>query len=384
MLEDGRISWGQLFILLIVFITGLASNLTSDFALVRQDGVIADVLVIPLSIVTFLIIQELQRRHPGQTPYEYGKTILGKWGGMLIGIVYLYITTEISMMLVRVFGEYVVTVLTPEIPVEAYTITMVLVGVYVVYAGIEAIARFTQMAFPFYVFILVFINFFLIKQAKIENVFPFFDHSAGEIAYATYLQYVFPMGEVVLFSSILPYVRGKRPKFFSPLLAIVISGLYLAYRVFITVGVLGKETVAISTYPFIQSIRFIKIGEFIERFDILFLGIYIMITVVEFSLVFYMLVQGVAQMTGIKDRKAITFPLGLLIIGLSQVSISNTLDLNRYMSEVRFLTSPIWMFIIPLLLLVISRIRFGKRNTSGGKQAVIRTDEIPEVNKVQT
>ncbi|BAU26748.1 spore germination protein (amino acid permease) [Aneurinibacillus soli] len=384
MLEDGRISWGQLFILMVVFITGLASNLTSDFALVRQDGVIANLLVIPFSIVTFLIIQELQRRHPGQTPYEYGKTILGRWGGILIGIVYMYITIEISMMLPRVFGEFVVTVLTPEIPVEAYTITMVLVGVYVVYAGIEAIARFTQMAFPIYVFILVFINFFLIRQAKIENVFPFFDNPVGEIAYATYLQYVFPMGEVVLFSSILPYVRGKRPKFFSPLLAIVISGFYLAYRVFITVGVLGKETVGISTYPFIQAIRFIKIGEFIERLDLLFLGIYIMITVVEFSLIFYMLVQGVAQMTGIKDRKAITFPLGLLIIGLSQVSISNTLDQTRYMSEVRFLTSPIWMFIIPLLLLVISRIRFGKRNTSGGQQAVVRTDKIQEVNKIQT
>lgn len=364
MLEGGRISWAQFFILIVVFMTGMASNEAGDFMIAQQDGIMANILAIPLGIVTFLIIAALQKRHPGKTPYANSEEILGKWLGKLVGILYMYITLEICTMIIRGFSEFIVSILMPSIPIETFYVTLVLVGVYAVHAGVEAIARFTQMAFPFYLFMLIFINSLLLGQVRMDNLLPFLDHSPGEIAYAAYMQYVFPLGEIVLFASILPYVKGDRKAYFSPITALIIGGLYLAYRVFITIGVLGVGAASTSAFPYTSAIRFVKIGEFVERIDLLFLGIYIMIAVIEFSIIFYTLVQGAVQVTGIKDRKTIAVPLGLLVIGMSKIAVDSVWDMSRYMSEVRFLTSPIWMLVIPALLLLISYIRFGKKSTA--------------------
>lgn len=378
MYEKGRISSGQLFIIMLIYLTATSSNTNFDFVYGGQDGGISNLVVILPGLLTLYLFLKLQERHPRKILFEYTEDILGKWPGKFVSLLYVWFALEVAVMSSRQFSEFIVTVLTPELSEQVYIIGIVIVGAYAVYRGMEAIVRFAQIAFPFYLFLLIFVNILLIGQFKLDNVLPFLDRPMGEILFASYLQYVFPIGELIFFIGFFPYLKKDKRKAWLPYLAIVLSGLYLAYRVIVSIGVLGQGTSQISSYPYIAAIRFVKIGEFVERIDILFLGIYIMIILLEFIVVFYTLAHGVAHLTGMKSVSPLVIPLCFLIAGLGQGIIKDSLDLNIYITQIRSVTSPIFTLLLPLLLLIVSRIRFGKVQDNSSDSAANNTGELAE------
>lgn len=378
MYEKGRISSGQLFIIMLIYLTATSSNTNFDFVYGGQDGGISNLVVILPGLLTLYLFLKLQERHPRKILFEYTEDILGKWPGKFVSLLYVWFALEVAVMSSRQFSEFIVTVLTPELSEQVYIIGIVIVGAYAVYRGMEAIVRFAQIAFPFYLFLLIFVNILLIGQFKLDNVLPFLDRPMGEILFASYLQYVFPIGELIFFIGFFPYLKKDKRKAWLPYLAIVLSGLYLAYRVIVSIGVLGQGTSQISSYPYIAAIRFVKIGEFVEQIDILFLGIYIMIILLEFIVVFYTLAHGVAHLTGMKSVSPLVIPLCFLIAGLGQGIIKDSLDLNIYITQIRSVTSPIFALLLPLLLLIVSRIRFGKVQDNSSDNAANNTGELAE------
>lgn len=378
MYEKGRISSGQLFIIMLIYLTATSSNTNFDFVYGGQDGGISNLVVILPGLLTLYLFLKLQERHPRKILFEYTEDILGKWPGKFVSLLYVWFALEVAVMSSRQFSEFIVTVLTPELSEQVYIIGIVIVGAYAVYRGMEAIVRFAQITFPFYLFLLIFVNILLIGQFKLDNVLPFLDRPMGEILFASYLQYVFPIGELIFFIGFFPYLKKDKRKAWLPYLAIVLSGLYLAYRVIVSIGVLGQGTSQISSYPYIAAIRFVKIGEFVERIDILFLGIYIMIILLEFIVVFYTLAHGVAHLTGMKSVSPLVIPLCFLIAGLGQGIIKDSLDLNIYITQIRSVTSPLFTLLLPLLLLIVSRIRFGKVQDNSSDSAANNTGELAE------
>jgi spore germination protein (amino acid permease) len=360
MYEKGRISAGQLFIIMLIYLTATSSNTNFDFVYGGQDGGLANLLAIPLAMLTFYLYFRLQERHPRKMLFEYAEDILGKWPGKLVTLLYVYFALEVAVVFARGFSEFVVSVLTPELSADVYLLATVLVAAYAVYRGVEAIVRFAQVAFPFYLVLLIFINILLIGQFRLYHILPLLDHPPGEILFTAYLQYIFPLSEVIFFLGFLPYVKRSKNTIRLAYLAIALSGIYLAYRVIVSIGVLGEGTAQASSYPYIAAIRFVKIGEFVERIDILFLGIYIMMILLEFIVVFYTLTYGVAHLTGVKSVSPLVLPLCFLIVGMAKGIIKDSNDLFLYITQVRSVTSPLFILIIPLLLLLVSRVRFGK------------------------
>jgi spore germination protein KB len=128
--------------------------------------------------------------------------------------------------------------------------------------------------------------------------------------------------------------------------------------------VLGPGAAKSFNYPYIESMRFARIGEFVERIDILFIGIYIMIILIEFIVVFYVLTHGVAHLTGMKSVSPLVLPICFLVVGIAKGVIKDAVDFTTYLTHVRTITSPFFALFLPLLLLLISRIRFGKLQKS--------------------
>lgn len=378
MYEKGRISVGQLFIIMLIYLTATSSNTNFDFIYGAQDGGFSNLFAILPGLFTLYLFLKLQERHPRKILFEYAEDILGKWPGKFVSLLYVWFTLEVAVMSARQFAEFIVSVLTPELSEQIYIIGVVLVAAYAVYRGMEAIVRFAQIAFPFYLFLLIFVNILLVGQFKLHNVLPFWDRPTGEILFASYLQYVFPLGELIFFLGFFPYLKKEKGKAWLPYLAVVLGGVYLTYRVIVSIGVLGQGTAAASSYPYIEAIRFVKIGEFVERVDILFLGIYIMVVLLEFIVMFYVLTHGVAHLTGIKSVSPLVLPLCFLTVGLAKGVIKNSLDFNMYITQIRTITSPIFTLLLPLLLLIVSRIRFGKIEDSPSNSAANNTGELAD------
>lgn len=364
MYEKGRISVSQFFIWLLIYLSAAASTNNLDILVTRQDAFIPSLLSILPGILTIFLLIDLQRKYPGKSFFSTSEEILGRWLGKIVTLIYLYFCLELCTLYVRGFGEFVVTVMTPELSVDIYLISIVLVGAYAVYVGIESIARVTQLLFPFYILILIFINLLLIGQFDLDNIRPFLDHSLGKIMYTSLLQYVFPMGEVIFFLGVIPYVKESRHVFKAAMSSIILAGVFLAYRAFVSIGVLGQGTAIASNYPYFNAIRLVKIGEFVERIDVFFLGIFVIAVLIQFTTVFYALSHGLAHLFKVKSVRTLAFPLAFFIFAISGSTITNVVEINDYLMWVRPITGPFYMLVLPAILWTVSFIKRKKESSS--------------------
>lgn len=357
MYEKGRISVTQLFLWMFIYFTAASSSNSLDILFARQDSFLSNLMAILPGVLTVILMVQLQKRYPGRSFFEMTEEIVGKWTGKLLNVIFVYFALEVALFYARGFGEFVITTMTPEMSVDMYLISIVLVGAFAVYLGIEAIARVAQLLFPFYVLLLFIINVLLVRQFQFDYILPLLDHKMGEIMYSTFLQYVFPMGEVIFFIGVLPYVKQSKHLFKAAAGSLVLAGIFLAYRAIVSIGVLGQGTALASNYPFFNAIRLVKIGEFIERIDILFLAIFAMVVLIQFITIFYLISHGIAHIFQVKNMKPLLIPLGILIYALAKGANTNVVDINHYLMFIRPITGPIYMIILPALLLVVSFMR---------------------------
>lgn len=370
MYEKGRISVSQLFIWMLLYLTAASSSNNLDILFARQDAFISNLVAILPGLATVFLMVKLQNRYPAQSLFTMSETILGRWPGKAITLFYIYFCLELCILYARGFSEFIVTVMTPELSVDVYITAIVLVGAYGVFLGIESIARVTQLLFPFYILLLVFINLLLVGQFNLEQVRPFFDNPPGKLMYASVLQYVFPMGEAIFFFGVLPYVKQSKYLFRAAAGSVVLAGIFLAYRAVVTIGVLGIGTALASNYPYFNAIRLVKIGEFVERIDIFFLGIFVMAVLIQFITIFYMFTHGIAHLFEVKSVKNLSLPLAFFVFAVSNSAISNFLDIGHYLLWVRPITGPFYMLLLPALLLGVSYMRKGKASLTGASHSL--------------
>lgn len=357
MYEKGRISVTQLFLWMLIFFTAGSSANSLDILFSRQDSFVSNLAAILPGILTVYVMVKLQKRYPDLSFFEMTEEILGRWPGNLINFIFVYFAIEVCLLYARGFGEFVLTTLTPEMTIDLYLICIVLVGAYGVYLGIEAIARLAQLLFPFYILLIIIINALLVRQFHLDFLLPVFDHKAGEMIYSTFLQYVFPMGEAIFFIGVLPYVKQSKHLFKAAAGSLVLAGIFLAYRGIVAIGVLGTGAAVSSNFPFFDAIRLVKIGEFIERIDIFFLGIFVMAVLIQFITIFYFITHGVAHIFQVKTLKPMLIPMAILIFALSKAATLNVVDIFHYLMFIRPFTGPIYMLVLPVLLLFVSFIR---------------------------
>lgn len=357
MYEKGRISVIQLFLWMLIYLTAASSSNSLDILFGRQDSFISNLMAIVPGILTIYLMVLLQKKYPGRSFFAMTEEVLGKWPGKIINLIFVYFALEICLFYARGFGEFVLTTMTPELSVDLYLICIVLVGAFAVYLGIEAIARVAQLLFPFYVLLLIIINALLVRQFHLDYILPLLDHKAGEIIYSTFLQYVFPMGEVIFFIGVLPYVKQSKHLFKAATGSLVLAGIFLTYRAIVSIGVLGQGTALASNYPFFNAIRLVKIGEFIERIDILFLGIFVMAVLIQYITIYYFISHGVAHIFQVKKLKPLLIPMAILIYALARAANTNVVDINHYLMYIRPITGPIYMIVLPALLLVVGMVR---------------------------
>jgi spore germination protein KB len=85
----------------------------------------------------------------------YARKILGKYVGWIVGLLYVVLFLYGASRNLRDFGELLLSSTMPETPLLALIILMVLAVCYVLYLGIEVLARTAEV----FIVILIFLGF---------------------------------------------------------------------------------------------------------------------------------------------------------------------------------------------------------------------------------
>lgn len=359
-MEQARISARQLLMLAILFEHGSAMVIPLGID-AKQDVWLAILCGMVLGGGLFFIYYRLFTYYPSLPLTAYSQQIVGSFFGKIIALVYILYFLYIAARVLRDFGELLLTFAYPETPLFILNAVMMLTVMYATYKGIEVLARTGELFF-FSLYFTAFSGIALVVAAgliDIHRLQPVLEEGWKRVFHIVFTQTLYvPFGETVVFTMLLPYIQKHEKAKMVGWLAILLSGLNLAFIMAINIAVLGADTVARSTFPLLDTIREIRVANFLERLDVLFMIALVVGGFFKISLFFYAGVIGAADLFRMPQHQRLVYPLGISVLLLSIAIASN---FSEHIKEGLNIVT-IYMHIplqvgIPLLLLLFAIIR---------------------------
>ena len=209
-----NISLTQLFMLIFNFLLGSAIviGVGKD---AKQDAWIAIILMTLIGIGLMYFYYSINRLLPSKNLFEIMEYCFTRPIAILLSLVYviyfLYTTTRV----IRTFGEMITTAILPNTPIEIITLSIMLVIAYIIYLGLEVLARVAEIFTPYIVLFLILVLIFLLTSGEIQlhNIEPVLGDGMKPILKAMFpTLLVFPFGELVVFTIILSSVTRIEKK----------------------------------------------------------------------------------------------------------------------------------------------------------------------------
>ncbi|WP_019392715.1 GerAB/ArcD/ProY family transporter [Priestia filamentosa] len=357
-MEKAKISGIQLFAIMFIFELGtaLVVNYGTDAG---KDAWLSTLLAMSGGVALFFIFYFLFRQYPNLLLTGYIREIFGKYLGWIIGLVYCNHFLYICGRNVREFGDLLLSSTLPETPLVVINLTLVLVMCYVIHLGMEVIGR-TSEVFIVILFIFGILgNFFILVSGDVnfDQIRPFLEHGWKPILTTSFPHLlVFPFGEMIAFTMLLPYLN--RPKLAKRvwLTAVISSGVVISWTVLLNTAVLGTDVMHRSVFPTLKAVGKVHLLEFIERLDAIVVFTLLITVFFKASIYLYAAVIGLADLFKLKTYHQILLPMGVIVTFLSLTMASSFSEqgeegvFNHYLSITL-------LVVIPLLMLLVSLIR---------------------------
>ena len=264
-----RISDYQLFCLILLFEIG-SSILFVRGIEAKQDAWIAVLISTLIGLGLMWVYTELRKKIPEENLAKMIIKILGRNLGiplvLFYGLFFLYCSTKNF----HEFGIVLVTTFLIKTPIVVILIVFMLTALYVLFLGVEVLARTSEILFPTIMFFIisVVIMIGMSGRVQLEELRPVLANGWQPIFKEVYPGLVnFPFGEAVVFMMYWRYLDARQPVRSISLLAIGISGVIIAFIVAIDICVLGVNIAAAATISFLEVIKLINIGNIITNLD---------------------------------------------------------------------------------------------------------------------
>ncbi|WP_017378940.1 GerAB/ArcD/ProY family transporter [Paenisporosarcina sp. TG-14] len=359
MVENGKIEAKQFMKLVILYTIGSSVLLLPPFLAekAKQDAWIASIISVCIALILVWIYKTLGSLFPNMSLVEYSQKILGKWLGKITSVLVFIYALLLTALTLREIGDFVVTLILPETPIESILILFISVVIIGVRYGLENIARTSELFFPWVLFLFLIFFLFLVPEIEIQKIQPILAKGIKPILGATFFQIGFPFLELVLLLMIFPYVNRTREAGKAFITGTLIGGIILVLITFLSVSILGAESTANEIYSTFSMAEKINIADFIQRMELILTGIWFLIIFLKLSICYYVSVLVLAQTIQISDYRPLTLPLGLILVILSLVISPNISYYHTFISDIWTPYSLMFGLILPLLLLVVTKVK---------------------------
>ncbi|SEN99325.1 endospore germination permease [Paenibacillus sp. OV219] len=359
MIENAKINLRQLSILTVLFSLGstiliVPSALTS---IAKQDGWIAAIVGVAEGMLSLFIYVALGYRYPGQSLMQFTETILGRWLGKGIGLLFLTYFLILSALVLRNVGDFITTIVMPETPIQVVHALFVLAVVMGVSLGIEVIARSAEIFLPWVALLLTVLVVFLVPQIEFDRIQPMFESGVKGIIHGSLSVLSIPYMELVVFLMIFPHLNKSKGYGAAFAKGSFIGGLVIIIVTIFCVFILGWDFTARHTFPSYTLAKKIQVGEFLQRIEVIVAIIWFLTIFFKLAICFHASVHGMAQLFQLRTARPLIVPLAIVLVVLSIVVYPNIVYFRVFATEIWPLYAITFGLIIPLALLLVSEIK---------------------------
>lgn len=350
----------QFKILIIMFSIGSAILVVpSVLALdAQQDAWMGAIIGTVGGVLLIWLYCALGKRFPQQSLIEFSELIMGRWIGTAINIMFFIFSFLLAGMLLKYMGDFITTKIMPDTPIHAIIIIVMLVVLMAVAQGLSSIARAAQIFFPWTIILLGLLFLLILPEVDFRNIEPMFESGFKMIFHSSIHMLSVPYFELILFLTIYPYVKQSvQQRNRAMVIAGWFGGAVLTIITLLTILVLGSDLAERSTYPSFSLAKRISIGHFIERLEAIVGAVWFVTLYFKVAFCFYISALKFAQIFRLKDYRSLLLPFAIILIVLTQVIYPNIVYSMNFIVKIWPSYSLIYGFLIPLLFLVVAKIR---------------------------
>ncbi|MGE6365211.1 GerAB/ArcD/ProY family transporter [Bacillus paramycoides] len=300
------------------------------------------------------ISTKLTTYFPQMSFYEYTSTLVSKPVAFLFSLMAICIYLSIAAYEIRSISVIVSMFLTENTDVKIIAFCFLLVIAYGLCGSRMALIQLC--IFGLYVVIGALVISFVLNINNIDfnHLFPVLETSPKGYIYGfKNAGFAFLGFEAVLYYNSLVSNPKKAPVYVVSALVLVVMIYTITYLVCICV--LSQPVVSDLVYPVLELGKEVEIGEFLERFDAIFFGTWI-ITIFSTTIIY--LDMAVILLTSISKKiKKTTFIFMLLpIVYMLSIFPNGQKEINRF-GNIATMVNFFYILIIPSVILLITLIK---------------------------
>ncbi|MBB6734194.1 GerAB/ArcD/ProY family transporter [Cohnella zeiphila] len=350
MADTLKISNFQFGCICFTYLSGFSTLFFNEAKILQQDVWMANVSAIVLSILILWLMKHVQVQYPDKTMTEIYQVLLGKWLGKAAVVGTLLYAVSITVLTLRALSLFYTTAILPHTSPELIMLMLVLTTSYSVYLGLETIVRTVQVMLPLFLISITVICLLMIPNVETNPFLPAFHSRLPEIAYGTLLSYAFPFGKGTLLIFLFHRIGNKKRLMAGTSIGLVLSCAYLLIATYLAIGSLGTNLMKSATFPFFSSIQLVKIGLYLERIEIVIIGIWTVFTLFETIVAHYLFTTIVSELFRIQEPKRFILPFGLLFFAIGTRSYVRPTELELYNTTILPFSTLLPTLILPLIL----------------------------------
>jgi len=360
MIKRGTISPRQVFFILTMLLTGiyiliLPRHLVS---ITGPDGWLVLLAGGFVTAIMLFFINRISRKFPGKTVVEFTPLVLGPIFGKILGGILVVYYTFLAAVSLRIFAEMLKSALLADTPRWLVLIGLIALIIWIVQNGLEDIARFTELLAPIIILLLIAALLGDLRYMEAIRLRPILQSPPlalveGLISSLSYF------GIIIVLLMLYPYVNKPKKLTVTSLAALLFAILITMGFFMGTVATFGVYETARMAWPVIELVKMVRIGEFLERVESLFLSVWLSIAFINVSVLAFCSVSGWTQLFKVKNYRKLTYPIMVLLLGLSlwPKDLLDVLGLYRMNFTYGFVIT----LLIPLFILGVSLFHKGEK-----------------------
>jgi len=350
-----KISKHQLFCLVMMGQIG-STNLWSLGIGAKQDAWLVIIISMLGGLGLIWIFTELSSKYPDDHIAGITIKLLGPILGWPLAFMYLLMFVFNTTRNVSEFGDLINITFLQDTPRSAIIILFIFTIIYILFLGVETLARITEIILPITIFLIfsIYILAVISGPFNIKSLTPVLGNGLKPILKSSFPVGInFPFGTGFFLLQFWKYADSREYIRKTTFAAVISSGIILTFTLIITITTIGPTLAANFTIPFLEIIKLINIGDIITNLDaigviLIFIGGFYLT-----ALKFYSSALVISYLFKIKNIRWVLIPLGIFVLWYSKVYEPN------YPFHVRYLIPQFWQQhvpffdIIPILLLLI-------------------------------
>lgn len=358
-----KLSLVQLFLLIVNFelgssiVLGLASK-------AGNDAWIAVVAASIFGAVLLWFYHLLVSKSGNKNLYEIMEFCFGRKISIILAFLYITYFMNVASRIVRDFCELLASAILPNTPMEVMSVTFCLVIGYIMYLGIEVLARTNEIFSPYLLFFIVLLTILIFASGKVDlqQLEPVLGNGIAPIGEAIFPELLtFPFGELVAFTVIFPLVAKKQYTLRVSIWGLAMSTAILVISLIITIASLGVDGMQRSNFPLLMVARLISIGGFVERVEAVVVFIMMLGILVKGSVFIFCALKGLEYVFRLPYRY-FSVPVSMAVSLFTVLIALNFADqIEEGLIIVPKILHPPFQFGLPAIIFLFLSLKLGRR-----------------------